>query len=372
LGKQKPGAGLVEREEAPAEAIEADGDDSLIEGIGLRTGGKPGGEITLRKLRVFWAVAHSQSLTRAAKMLGVTQPTMSQQLTGLETLIGAQLFERRSNQLILTETGTYLLRKSEHILRSVQEMEDGLPLLGGKARQTVRIAGVTSVMRVILPPTLQSFGPEFPDIEYDIQEGSPAEILEMLYARRINIGLLGANSITQASASFQRIPVLEDPYVLAVPAGLDLSGVNNPSRDLSVKDQALLNSTIQFVFGTQHSRRVQEFYDTVLPQNRLQVRVRSFELALDLVRGGHGVCLVPALSAVVDDGAREGVRLYRMGIEPRRIVAMIPSHYRRLEQYSALIDALQAAGKRVKLPAMKPVPPFISHAQGSGLDDDAP
>ena len=60
-------------------------------------------EITLRKLRAFWAIAHSDSLTRAAKTLGIAQPSLSQQLTSLEAALGAKLFERRSNRMDLTE-----------------------------------------------------------------------------------------------------------------------------------------------------------------------------------------------------------------------------------------------------------------------------
>ena len=47
--------------------------------------------ISLNQLRVFWAVAHSESLTRAAKQLGVTQPALSQQLAKLENALGGLL-----------------------------------------------------------------------------------------------------------------------------------------------------------------------------------------------------------------------------------------------------------------------------------------
>ena len=61
--------------------------------------------ITLNQLRVFWAVAHSDSLTRAAKQLGVTQPALSQQLAKLENALGGQLFDRVNNQLVLSDAG---------------------------------------------------------------------------------------------------------------------------------------------------------------------------------------------------------------------------------------------------------------------------
>ena len=82
--------------------------------------------ITLHQLRIFWAVAHSESLTRASKLLGLAQPSLSQQISKMEASIGAQLFDRNRNQLDLTDAGKFLLRKSELILAGVDEAMAGL------------------------------------------------------------------------------------------------------------------------------------------------------------------------------------------------------------------------------------------------------
>ena len=74
-----------------------------------RAGQPKPAEITLHQLRIFWAVAHSDTLTKAAKQLGLAQPSLSQQLSKLEATAGTLLFHRRSNEMTLTEAGTYLL-----------------------------------------------------------------------------------------------------------------------------------------------------------------------------------------------------------------------------------------------------------------------
>ncbi|MGQ0611821.1 MAG: LysR family transcriptional regulator [Paracoccaceae bacterium] len=320
---------------------------------------RPGAEVTLRRLRIFWAVAHSSSLTRAAKLLNVSQPTLSQQLTGFETAIGTPLFERRSNRMVLTETGEILLRKTEQVLRSAQELEDSLPTLGRQSRQTLRIAGISSVMRVILPLAMQDLASGAADVDLDVHENSPGEIIDLLYARRVNVGLMAANSVAEVSAGFQQIPILTDPFVLAVPEGIDLSGVSDLNRDLPASDRLVLNRAIQFVFGTQHSSRIQSWLDAAFPNNQLSVRVRSFELALDLVASGAGICVLPALTALVGGPPRAGVRLYSIGLEERRIVAMVPSHYLRVPHYGAFLAALQSAGQRIALPPVAPTPAFL-------------
>lgn len=325
-----------------------------------------GGEVTLRRLRLFWAVAHSQTLTRAAKLLNVSQPTMSQQLTAFEAALGVALFHRRSNRMVLTEAGEVLLVKAEQMLRLAQDLEDSLPGLGRPARATLRLAGVTSVMRAILPEALRRMGAAGQEVDLDIHEASPAEILDLLYARRVHVGLMAANSVAEVAAGFRQVPVLEDPFVLAVPAALDLGAVTDPERDLDPAALAVLCRTIQFVFGTQHSARVQAWFDQAVPGNRLATRVRSFEMALDLVAAGQGVSVLPALTAQLGGRPRAGVRLYPLAQETRRIVAMLPAQDPLPEPQEALLVALQAAGKAAALPPLAAVPPFVLR-RGQGL-----
>jgi hypothetical protein len=62
----------------------------------------------------------------------------------------------------------------------------------------------------------------------------------------------------------------------------------------------------------------------------------------------------------MDTEAPEGIRLYRVDVEKRRIVALVPSQYRRLEPYSTLLDRLQQVGAETRLPAILPTPPFLA------------
>ncbi len=318
-------------------------------------------EITLHQLRIFRAVAHSETLTRAAKQLGLAQPSLSQQLSKLEMTVGTRLFRRHSNEMTLTEAGTYLLPKAEQILRNMQDLEDGLGQFSGGHRVTVRLAGINSVLRVVLPAALNQTQAKFPDIDFDIQESAPADILEMLYGRRVNIGLLAANSVAEASVGFLQIPIIEDPYVLVVPEHLNLDDITDP-HELVPADRAILNRSIQFIFGTQHAKRVADWYDRMLPEHRVVAQCRSFEVAIGLVRAGAGICLAPALSTVSGSASLDGVRLYRINADARRIVALVASQYRRQEPYATLIDKLQTAGAALDLPGIRPTPPFLDRA----------
>ncbi len=320
-------------------------------------------DVTLHQLRIFWAVAHSETLTRAAKQLGLAQPSLSQQLSKLETTLGTRLFHRRSNEMVLTEEGRVLLPRAETVLRDMQELEESLQRLGGGQRATVRIAGITSMLHALLPAAISRTQDDFPDVDFDIQEAAPNDILELLYGRRTNIGLLAANSIAEAGVGFLQVPLLDDPYVLVVPESLDLDGVRDPCTDLAPQALDLLYRSIQFSFGTPHTKRIEDWYQRMLPRSRVVAQCRSFEVAIGLVRAGNGVCLAPALSTMMGGGAPSGVRLYRVGLPPRRLVALVPSQYRRQAPYAALLDRLQKACTNWSPPPTGPTPPFLQRAQ---------
>ncbi len=320
------------------------------------------GHLTLHQLRIFWAVARSETLTKAAKQLGLAQPSLSQQLSKLEANVGTLLFHRRSNEMELTEAGNYLLPKVEQVLRNISELEDGLLQFSGGQRLTLRVAGINSVLRGLLPEAIGPMQKSFPDLDFDLQEGSPTEILELLYGRRANIGLVAANSVAEASVGFVQVPLLEDPYVLVAPETLVLDDLADPERELTPEHWRVLNQSIHFVFGSQQAYRVADWYDRVLPQHRVVAQCRTFETAIGLVRAGAGVSLVPALATLGSSGSTKGVRLYRVPAPPRRIVALVPSQYRHVQPYAALLQLLQEVAATFSVPGVLDTPPFAATA----------
>lgn len=317
------------------------------------------GDISLHQLRIFTAVAHAATLTEAAKQLGIAQPSLSQQLSRLEAVAGTRLFHRRPGEMELTEAGLYLLPKAEHVLRGMRDLEDGLMQYTTGRRMTIRLAGITSVLRILLPEALRRVRETFPDIDFDIQDKAPPDILELLYDRRIAVGLLAENSVPASGGGFAQVQLMTDAHVLAVPESLDLSGVKNPRQDLPPDQYAVLNQSIQFSFGTQHTKRVQNWYERLFPDHAVVAQCRSFEIATELVRAGAGICLVPTLALLHGTETLKGVRLYEVNAAPRRIVALIPSQYQRAEPYSTFLHALETAAKSTALPKTLPAPPFL-------------
>lgn len=317
-----------------------------------------GNQVTFHQLRVVWAVAHAETVSRAAKQLGLSQPSLSQQIAKLEAAIGHKVFERRAGRMGLTEIGTFLVERAERMMREMQGLEDGLSALAGGAR-SIAIAGISSPMRVLLPPALRLFQQAHPEVTFDLHEGSPGDVMAMLYARRAQIGIVAANSIAQPGSGFAQVKLLDDPYVLVVPEALDLDGVA-AAEALDGQGRAILNNVIHFMYGTPHQQRIESFFETVLPAHRVVAQCRSFEIAAAMVRAGLGVCLAPALSCFAGERVLPGLRLYQVALEIERpLMALLPAQYRLLAPYADLIERMQEIAGRSVRPLIAPTPPLL-------------
>lgn len=102
-------------------------------------------QLNFQHLFYFWTVAREGSISKACKLLFLTQPTISAQLRTLEKAAGAALFDRVGRNLVLTETGQVVYRYAEDIFTLGRELQD---TLGGRAPDRTRklVVGVADVL----------------------------------------------------------------------------------------------------------------------------------------------------------------------------------------------------------------------------------
>lgn len=316
--------------------------------------------VTLQQLKIFWAVAHSPSLTRAAKQLGLAQPSLSQQIAKLEQSVGGRLFDRTSNQLVLTDAGRFLLTKAGTILAELDEAETGLAEYRQGHRGRISMGAVASLARTIVPDAWARVVAALPDVELDVHELAPGEAIEQLYGRNLQMALLSAYSLASAKMAFNRVEIGRDGYVLAVPRGLGLEGVGDPERELAPEARRLLSRCIQFNFGNQQTQRIEDWYQRTLPRHEYVARCRTYETALAMVEAGLGVALVPLLTVLHRGNVQFDVDLFPAPGLERPIVALVPPQYLRVQPFIALVDALKAVGATLSLPDLPALPPFLA------------
>ncbi len=316
--------------------------------------------VTLHQLKIFWTVSQASSFTKASKILGLAQPSLSQQISKLEDEVGSLLFKRGRTKMSLTEAGVYLQRRAEIVLSGIEETMVGLRQFGSGQKGLISVGLLSSVARNLLPKAAGHLYEKFPDIELNILEVSPAEAIDLLYGRQLSIAILAEDSIAKSIVSFKKTHLFEDPYVLAVPKNISLDKVKSLQDIQKSEHQDTLNNFIQFEFGNQHKKRIEEWYTSVLPNSKVFAKTRTYEVALSMVQSGRGVALVPALAARLGgDKLDFDVNLYKTNLPVRSIVSLLPSQYSRVEPYKSFIEFLEITGKNMKLPKIYKVPPIL-------------
>ena len=168
--------------------------------------------LNFRLLRVFVAVAHRQSFTRAAEQLGMTQPGVSKSIHELERQAGTRLVERVPTGVRLTEAGTVLLGHARTILAEERAAEDALHSLRGLGQGSLRIGASPTIATYLLPAFVQQFSSQHPAIELHLRTAPSRDIAAAVIARELDIGL--AEAPVGEDARMTVVPWREDELVV--------------------------------------------------------------------------------------------------------------------------------------------------------------
>src|SRR5262245_11584963 len=146
----------------------------------------------ISKLRIFSTIARVGNFTRAAELLYLTQPTVSQQLATLEAQIGAPLIERLPRRLKLTPAGEALLPYAEQILTLADAGAEAARAAAGLADRTLRLGAGYTLATYLLPDLLSRYRARYPKRRVRISIGNTAELLELVASDAVELALVGS------------------------------------------------------------------------------------------------------------------------------------------------------------------------------------
>ncbi|NYT74701.1 LysR family transcriptional regulator [Halomonas sp. QX-2] len=121
-----------------------------------------------QSLQAFLAVADTQSFSRAAEQLYLTQPAVSKRIATLESQVGARLFDRIGRRIALTEAGNVLLPQARRILFTVEDSRRALANLSGQVGGRLTLATSHHIGLHRLPPLLKQYTQRHPEVELDL------------------------------------------------------------------------------------------------------------------------------------------------------------------------------------------------------------
>jgi DNA-binding transcriptional LysR family regulator len=190
--------------------------------------------VELRHLAALQAVAREGTFGRAAEALGYTQSAVSQQIATLERLVGARLLERPGGPrpVSLTEAGELLLRHADGILARLHAAQADLAALADGSVGKLRVGAYQSVGARILPELLRRFAGAWPQVEVTLTESANDYALIAAVERgELDLAFV---MLPIEEGPFEWVELMEDPYVLVVPADSPLARRGKPAtrRDI--------------------------------------------------------------------------------------------------------------------------------------------
>ena len=142
------------------------------------------------QLRAYLAVAEHRHFTRAARELGMAQPSVSAHVRRLEAELGTELFDRMRGKITLTPAGETLLPFARRIVADVDAAADELRSLGGLARGRIAIGATPSLAATLVPAVLSRFHAAYPGIDLAIRQAGSVELVAAVEEGAVDVALV--------------------------------------------------------------------------------------------------------------------------------------------------------------------------------------
>lgn len=145
----------------------------------------------LRQIQYFIEVAEREHMTDAALSLHVAQSAVSRQIANLEAELGVQLFIREGRNIRITPIGKIFLHHAKEAVRAIanakQEMEEFL----NPEKGTIRVGFPSSLAAHTLPTVISAFRDQYPQIGFQLRQGSYLHLIDAVNKGEIDLALLG-------------------------------------------------------------------------------------------------------------------------------------------------------------------------------------
>lgn len=247
--------------------------------------------MNLDQLRYVVLLAEELHFGRAASLLGVQQPRLSQQVRKLEEELGVSLFERTTREVHLTSAGREFVAEARHALHHADRAARSARQAGRGEVGKLALGFVGSTAHNLLPRLLRRFRRDFPWVELQLQELPSSQQVGELLADRLDIGILHAreNGVGHPEIATQEIS--RDRLV----AALSRSHPQAHRRPLPITGLAEEN----FVLFPRHLGP--SLHDQILQLTRaagfepqVTQEAEQMNTILGLVAAGMGASIVPA------------------------------------------------------------------------------
>lgn len=243
---------------------------------------------SLRQLQYVVAVAELLSFRRAAERCRVSQPALSAQLAQLEDVIGVQLFERDRRRVIVTAPGKELVARARLVLRAADDLVEAARNATDPLGGTLRIGVIPTISPYLLPRVAPALRKDYPRLALLWIEDKTDVLVESLDQGMLDAAVL---ALEADIGELEWEELARDPFVLVTAAEDQLGQKGTPVTLAELRDRSVL------LLDDGHCFREQALaFCTTAKTRELEFRATSLSTLAQMVAGGAGVTLLPALS----------------------------------------------------------------------------
>ena len=273
------------------------------------------------QLQYIVTTAQEKSISKAAKKLYISQPSLTLSIQNLEKELGVVLFERTRGALSLTYAGQLYYDWALNTLHSREQLGARIDDIKEQTSHQIRLGISPHRSTILLPALLPDFYAQFPKSELRIEERPTYQLRALMEEEKLDLII----DVPQPDTlNYQNILLAQEHLVLAVPESFikKLPEISPEAHMITTDPSKVTNEVVNlqcfgempFFMQTEpqnlaaQSRRIYESAG-FFPRTRLVCN--NISTALDLVKSQLGIVLAPAIYSLPGH-AQEGVRYFRM------------------------------------------------------------
>ena len=242
----------------------------------------------LQQLRYICEVAnHDLNVSATALSLFTSQPGISKQIRLLEDELGVEVFARNGKHLVaITPAGEEVLRVSNEILHKVDAIKQISQEFSDETKGVLSIATTHTQARYVLPPIINQFMSEYPEVSLRMQQGTPAQIAEMASSGEVDFAI--ATEGLEHFSNLLLMPCYQWNRAVIVPKEHPLSETDG----LLTLAELARYPIVTYVFGFTGRSRLDEAFDKQGLAPRVVFTAADADVIKTYVRLGLGVGIV--------------------------------------------------------------------------------
>lgn len=245
----------------------------------------------LQQLRYIWEVAHHDlNVSATAQSLFTSQPGISKQIRLLEDELGVEIFTRSGKHLTrITPAGEVILRTSGEILRKVESIKQVAQEFSNERKGSLSLATTHTQARYALPPVIQQFIRQYPEVSLHMHQGTPMQISEMAADGTVDFAI--ATEAMDLFSDLIMLPCYRWNRCIVVPKGHPLTQLS----ELTLEDVAQ-HPLVTYVFGFTGRSKLDEAFISRGLAPRVVFTAADADVIKTYVRLGLGIGIIASMA----------------------------------------------------------------------------